>query len=66
MKALSRSRSIDIGQYAELVLLLTPLLYLFYCYMLFSVCLYKPQINIITIFFNGMYMFFFNQLQNPF
>ena len=56
MKALSRSLSIDIGQYAELVLILTQLLYrvitslinLFYCYMLFSVCLYKPQINIIT------------------
>ena len=57
MKALSRSLSIDIGQYAELALLLTRLLYLlitrlinsFYCYMLFSVCLYKPQINIITV-----------------
>ena len=56
MKALSRSLSIDIGQYAEQVLLLTRLLYLFitslinpfYSYMLFSVCLYKPQINIIT------------------
>ena len=57
MKALSRSLSIDIVQYAELVLLLTQLFYLFitslinpfYCYMLFSVCLYKPQINIITV-----------------
>ena len=56
MKALSRSLSIDIEQYTELVLLLTRLLYLvitslinpFYCYMLFSACLYKPQINIIT------------------
>ena len=56
MKALSRSLSTDIGQHAELVLLLTQLLYLFitslinpfYCYMLFSVCLYKPQISIIT------------------
>ena len=57
MKALSRSLSIDIEQYAELVLLLTRLLYFvitslinpFYCDMLFSVCLYKPQINIIII-----------------
>ena len=57
MKALSKSLSINIGRYAELVLLLTRLLYLvitslinpFYCYMLFSVCLYKPQINIITL-----------------
>ena len=57
MKALSRSWSFDIEQYAELVLQLTRLLYLvitspinpFYCYMLYSVCLYKPQINIITV-----------------
>ena len=56
MKAFSSSLSIDIGPYAELVLLLTPLLYLvitslinlFYCYIIFSVCPYKPQINIIT------------------
>ena len=56
MKALSRSLSIDIELYTELALLLTQLLYLviislnpFYCYMLFSVCLYKPLNNIITV-----------------
>ena len=56
MKALSRNLSIDIEQYAEIVLTLTRLLYVFitclinpfYCSMLFCVCLYKPQINIIT------------------